>query len=140
MKYLSLLLLTLALMPHSALAVPLPIRHESQAGGVPAGQGSPRGARTFTLRSDNPERTVPNGRVWRVQGLAPYVSERGIGTADLYVKGQVQFGADRAYTVNGSFDILINRRQTTPLWILGGSKVSVGDSRGQVVFSDQRAP
>ena len=140
MKYLPFLLLTPALLLFPAFAAPLPAGHQRQAGGAAAGRNRPREGRTFTLRNSDPKRRVPEGRVWRVQGLAPYVSEKGVGTADLYVQGQVQLGTDRAYTVNGNFDLLINTRQDSPLWILGGSTVSVGDSRGRVVFSEQREP
>ena len=92
--------------------------------------------RNITISVDTGQMTVPDRRIWKVEGLSPYVSETGVGTADLYVDGQVQVGTDKDYTVNGHMDILINKTQTSPLLILSGSKISVGDSRQTVVVKE----
>lgn len=88
--------------------------------------------REFYLPTETAVHTVPENHIWKISGLSPYVSERGVGTADLYVKGQVQVGESRAYTMYGEFDILINEPQTSPIWVLAGSSLSVGDSRQRV--------
>jgi hypothetical protein len=94
--------------------------------------------RSISLRSGSQEVVVPAGRLWKVEGLTPYESERGIGTADLYIDGQMFVGPDRDLNVSGKFDILINKTQKFPLWILAGSKVRVGDSRQQLVITEFR--
>jgi hypothetical protein len=68
--------------------------------------------------------------------MKPYESETGIGTADLYIDGQVQIGEDRGYTIYGKFDFTLGRKQRIPLWILEDSKVSVGDSRKTLIVQD----
>ena len=72
---------------------------------------------------------VPEGKIWKVTGLAPYESERGVGTADLYIDGQIWIGESKAYNISGKLEILINSRQDNPIWIIGGSSVHRGDSR-----------
>lgn len=80
--------------------------------------------------------TVPAGRYWRIQELKPYESEKGIGTADLYIDGQILIGSNTAYSISGKFDISINKIQTSAIWILGNSKVKVGDSRQTIVVDE----
>ena len=92
--------------------------------------------KTITLTNSNGTVAVPEGRTWKVYGLSPYVSEKGIGTADLYIDGQIMVGKSKDYTVYGKFDISINKPQQFPLWILSGSKVSVGDSRQKLVITE----
>jgi hypothetical protein len=84
------------------------------------------------LRNIDDTVTVPAGKVWRIDGLEPWFTERGIGTADFYVKGQAFLGRDCAHTVSGDFEITINRVQQDPIWLLPDSRVTVGDSRGSV--------
>lgn len=86
----------------------------------------------FFVSVNSGARTVPEGHVWKISGLSPYVSERGVGTADLYVDGQVQVGEDKAYAMYGDIEIVIGRPQQSPIWILAGSTLSVGDSRQRV--------
>jgi hypothetical protein len=71
--------------------------------------------------------------MWKVEGVRPYESKKGIGTADLYIEGQILIGD---FTVYGKFDLLLNRPQEFPLSILAGSKVEVGDSREQLVVKE----
>ncbi len=92
--------------------------------------------RKIALEAGGPELIVPKGKIWKVAGLNPYSSERGVGTADLYIDGQIFVGKDKAYTIHGKFDICINDKQTSPLWILEESKVSVGDSRGRLTIEE----
>lgn len=76
--------------------------------------------------------TVPEGKMWKVSRLTPCHSETDIGTGDLEIKGQVWIGDHKAYNVSGSLCILVNTSQVSPIWILGGSLVAVGDSRGMI--------
>lgn len=79
---------------------------------------------------------VPGGHVWKVERLDPYESETGVGTADLSIQGSVQVGQDRGLNIYGTFDFTLSSKQHTPLWILAGSKISVGDSRRSLVVKD----
>lgn len=79
---------------------------------------------------------VQDGRIWKVEGLSPSETERGVGTADLYIDGQIVIGKKKDYNIAGKFDILINRKQTVPIWVTEGSTVEVGDSRNVVVFKE----
>ena len=99
-----------------------------------------RGVKTVRLASGQDAATVPDGRAWKIEGLSPYKSENGVGTADLYIDGQVFIGSNKAYTVSGKFDVVIANKQSSPLWILGGSKVRVGDSRGSLVAKEVAEP
>jgi|SRR5581483_5946570 len=90
----------------------------------------------FSIKSMDGKIKVPKKRIWKVEGLGPYESEKGIGTADLYIKGQILVGPFGGYTVNGTFDISINRRQTSALWILEDSEVEVGDSREEITVKE----
>ena len=92
--------------------------------------------RQFTLTTLDGECKVPPERIWKIEGLAPYKSEKGVGTADLLIHGEIFIGKDRGYTINGNFDIIINQVQTSPIWVLGDSTVAVGDSRGKVVMTE----
>ena len=74
-------------------------------------------------------KVVPEGKMWKVSGLTPYVLEKGPGTSDFYVDGQIWVGDAKEYNISGNFEVLINRRQDYPIWILGGSTVHRGDSR-----------
>lgn len=93
-----------------------------------------RGSTAITLGDGS--YVVPKGHVWKVSGLTPYESETGVGTADLYIDGQVQIGEDRGYTIYGKFDFSLGRKQRVPLWILEDSKVGVGDSRKTLTVQD----
>lgn len=77
---------------------------------------------------------VPTGVLWRISRLEPYRSERGFGTADLYINGQVLVGGDKDYTISGEFDISINNAQQFPIWVLSGTTIEVGDSRGKLAI------
>lgn len=88
---------------------------------------------TITLVSAHEPYVVPKGRVWKIEHLEPYESETGIGTSDLSIEGSVQIGADREVALHGTFDFTLGATQRSPLWILAGTKVGVGDSRGTVV-------
>lgn len=92
--------------------------------------------RSVTLRSQQEPATVPDGRIWVVEALSPYKSETGVGTADLYIDGQVWIGANRDLNIAGKFDVLINVRQQFPIAILERSKVRVGDSRQRLTVKE----
>ena len=79
---------------------------------------------------------VPEGHVWKVERLVPYESGTGVGTADLSIQGSVQIGQDRELNIYGAFDFTLSSKQHTPLWILAGSKVGVGDSRRSLTVKD----
>ena len=93
-------------------------------------------SRNITLESSQKAAKVPAKRIWKIEKLSPYQSEKGIGTADLYINGQLFIGQDRAYTVFGKFDITINTKQSSPIWVLEDSEVQVGDSRGRVSIKE----
>jgi hypothetical protein len=95
-------------------------------------QSEDNNGKAVTLRSASGEVVVPKGRIWKVEGLRPYEFEKGVGAADLYIYGQVFVGPDRDFTINGQFDISLNRKQVFPVWILENSKVRIGDSRQQL--------
>ena len=88
---------------------------------------------SITLVSAHAPYVVPEGRVWKIEDLDPYASETGIGTSDLSIEGSVQIGAEREVNLHGTFDFTLGVTQQSPLWILAGAKVGVGDSRGAVV-------
>ena len=79
---------------------------------------------------------VPEGHVWKVERLDPYESEKGVGTSDLSIQGAAQVGQNRELNLDGTFDFTLGAKQRAPLWILAGSKVGVGDSRGTIVVED----
>src|SRR5689334_13915331 len=96
--------------------------------------------RQFSVRNTDGKVKVPQQRIWKIEGLRPYESEKGVGTADLYIDGQILVGSDNAYTVQGKFDICINRKQTSALWVLEDSEVQVGDSRDVVTIREYLIP
>ena len=79
---------------------------------------------------------APAGRVWKIECLNPCASEKGVGTSDFYIEGAVQIGENRGYNLNGKFEITLSANQPSPLWILAGSKVKIGDSRRTVVVEE----
>jgi hypothetical protein len=99
-------------------------------------QGNGDSGKAISIDVATGEVVVPAGRIWKVDGLRPYESEKGIGTADLYIDGQVFLGPDQDLTVSGQFNISLSRKQHFPLWILEDSKVRVGDSRGQLTVRE----
>ena len=88
---------------------------------------------SITLVSAHAPYVVPEGRVWKIEHLDPYESETGIGTSDLSIEGSVQIGTEREVNLHGTFDFTLDATQQSPLWILAGARVGVGDSRGTVV-------
>lgn len=90
----------------------------------------------IVLTNQHESYVVPDGRIWKIDGLHPYKSERGIGTADVYIEGQVYIGEDKDYSLYGTFDLLISRLQKFPVWLVAGTKIGVGDSRGQIVVKE----
>jgi hypothetical protein len=92
----------------------------------------------ITLTNSSGIVEVPKGRIWKIDGLSPYVSEKGVGTADIYIDGEIMVGKSRDYTIYGKFDISINKPQQFPLWVLSGAKVSIGDSRQKVVITEHK--
>ena len=81
------------------------------------------------MSGENAPHKVPEGMMWKVMGLVPYESEKGVGTADLYIDGSVWLGKGKSYNVSGTLEVLVNAKQDSPIWILEGSTVRVGDSR-----------
>src|SRR5215831_4820674 len=92
--------------------------------------------RQFSIKNTDGKVKVPRHRIWKIESLSPYESEKGVGTADLYINGTTFVGTAGAYTISGKFDISINKKQTSPLWILEDSEVEVGDSRGTVTIKE----
>jgi len=90
----------------------------------------------ITLSKNHEPYVVPEGHVWKVERLSPYKSQKGVGTSDLSIEGAAQIGRNRECNLDGTFEFTLSGKQRTPLWILGGSKVGVGDSRGAVVVQD----
>jgi hypothetical protein len=93
------------------------------------------GGQTITLTSDMGQVVVPAGRLWKVDA-APPRTETGVGTADLYIDGEVFVGPSKDFTLSGHFDISFNTNRTFPIWILGNAKVRVGDSRQKLVVTE----
>lgn len=91
---------------------------------------------TPTLEAGN-EVTVPEGQQWVIDSFMPYESERGIGTADLYVEGNANVGGK--YSLSGKFDISVGPGASGPIVVYGGSKLSVGDSRGTISYKVKKA-
>ena len=89
-----------------------------------------------TLTNAHEPYVVPEGHVWKVERLGPYESEKGVGTSDLSIQGAAQVGRNREINLDGTFDFTLGGKQRTPLWILAGAKVGVGDSRGTIVVED----
>lgn len=92
----------------------------------------PPPVRVVLLSGENAPHKVPEGMMWKVMGLVPYESEKGVGTADLYIDGSVWLGKGKSYNVSGTLEVLVNAMQDSPIWILEGSTVRVGDSRQSV--------
>ena len=88
--------------------------------------------RVVQLSGENAPHKVPEGMMWKVMGLVPYESEKGVGTADLYIDGSIWLGKGKSYNVSGTLEVLANAKQDSPIWILEGSTVRVGDSRQSV--------
>jgi uncharacterized protein len=89
------------------------------------------------LSSDNGEVIVPENQKWIIEGFRPYVSERGVGTADLYFDGSAQI--DGKYNISGKFDITVGSGVSAPIVVDGGTKITIGDSRGKVAVKMQLA-
>jgi hypothetical protein len=75
------------------------------------------------------EVVVPAGRMWKIERAELRKDEGGVGTADIYIDGEIFMGPNKDFTLNGRFDISFNKSVTFPIWIRGGAKVRVGDSR-----------
>ena len=87
------------------------------------------------LTTDNGEVTVPENQKWIIQSFKPYVSdasERNIGTADISFIGSVL--VEGKYNISGSFQITMGSGASSPIVVYGGTKISVGDSRGEVAI------
>ncbi len=87
--------------------------------------------RRTTLKSGN-DYVVPTDQEWVITEFSPYKSEKGIGTADLYIDGNVII--DSKYSLSGKFDFTLSSGTSEPIIIFGGSKITVGDSRGEIIY------
>lgn len=95
------------------------------------------GPKEITLTNFDGDYVVPAGRIWRLDGLPPQKeSEKGISTADIYIDGQVFVGDEKDLSLYGKFDISVNVTQRSPIWILEGARVRVGDSRARIVLKE----
>ncbi|MDQ6630408.1 MAG: hypothetical protein M3Y82_01460, partial [Verrucomicrobiota bacterium] len=72
--------------------------------------GRDKFVRRVTLQHGSDPVFVPKGKIWKLEKLSPYISEKGIGTADVYVTGQICVGGKKDYTLYGKFDVLINEK------------------------------
>jgi hypothetical protein len=99
------------------------------------GQVGEEAGRTIHLTSKMGEVVVPAGRMWKVERAAT-LKDEGVSTADLYVAGQMAIGPNKDLSLNGRFDISFNKSPTFPIWIHGGAKVRVGDSRQTLDVSE----
>ena len=77
--------------------------------------------------------TVPENKFWIIEGLTPYESQSGIGTADLSVNGQAQIGLEAEFFLYGEFEITFSADQTNAIILHPHSTVAVGDSRGTLI-------
>lgn len=84
----------------------------------------------YTLGIEQGVVTVPANQIWIIDGFEPYKSD--IGTADLYFDGNVMIG--KKYSLSGKFDFTISSGMAEPIVVYGGTKVTVGDSRGKVTI------
>ena len=91
---------------------------------------------TNSLRADQGEVTVPENQQWIIEGFKPYASEKGVGTADLYFDGSAL--VENKYNLYGKFDLTISGA-SSPIIVYGGTKISVGDSRGRVIIKTKLA-
>ncbi|WP_372717214.1 hypothetical protein [Immundisolibacter sp.] len=101
-----------------------------------AAEAGPPAAKELVLTNLHDAYVVPKGRLWKIEGLKPVEFEKGIGTADLYIDGEVLIGEDKSYTIYGKIEISANPGQSFPVWISAGAKVEVGDSRRTVVVKE----
>ncbi len=91
-----------------------------------------------SLRADQGEVIVPENQQWIIEGFKPYYAsdEKGIGTADLYFDGSVL--VENKYNLSGKFDLTVSGA-SSPIIVYGGTKISVGDSRGRVLIKTKLA-
>lgn len=75
------------------------------------------------------ELTVPAGRVWKIENAPAWKSEFGIGDSDLYLDGSVLMGPSQGLSMNGRIELTSTQKQAFPIWLRGGTKVRIGNSR-----------
>jgi hypothetical protein len=95
------------------------------------GQAKTQAGETIRLTSQMDEVAVPAGRIWKIEGAEKLKDKGGGATADLYIDGEISTGPNRDLTLSGHFEISFNNKtsQQFPIWIHGGAKVRIGDSR-----------
>lgn len=88
---------------------------------------------------------VPKGYEWVIKDQKRIPCGR-VCTSDLYVKGDVFIGKGAEYSVNngnfsglgGHISISFNKKQRSPIIILSGSRVQVGDSEQRIITFQER--
>lgn len=80
---------------------------------------------------------VPDGRIWKMESAPPWKGgDRGIGTADIYIEGQIFIGPEKDLSLSGTFDLVFSKQQQFPIWLLAGTKIGLGDSRRQLLVKE----
>ena len=90
---------------------------------------------TNSLSVSQGEVTVPENQQWIIEGFKPWSNPnptgRDISTADLYFDGSIL--VENKYNFYGKFEMSVHST-SSPIIVFGGTKISVGESRGEVII------
>jgi hypothetical protein len=86
--------------------------------------------REFTILNDDTEVVVPCDKVWAIEG---HTFVDGIHTADILFQGQAELG--ECY-FSGRFWVTFCDPQTQPLWVYGGTRIVLGDTRRELTVRE----
>jgi uncharacterized protein len=94
----------------------------------------------YSLSANQGQVTVPENQQWIIEGFKPWHDanspDRDIGTADLYFDGSVL--VENKYNLYGKFELSVSGT-SAPIIVYAGTKLSVGDSRGDVTIKTKLA-
>lgn len=94
--------------------------------------------RALTITSAEGELVIPPKKVWKISALGPQICfEHCVGTADFYIDGSYRLGEQKIK--KGVVEIVVEQLHDKPLWLLSGTKITVGDSRGSAVVEEYRS-
>jgi hypothetical protein len=87
--------------------------------------------REFTLVNDHTMVTVPWDKVWLIEGHMP--AEGRVTTDDILFQGWVELG--ECY-LEGDFWLTLSDPQTQPIWVRGGTRIGLGDTRRELTVRE----
>jgi hypothetical protein len=86
--------------------------------------------REFTILNDDEGVTVPWDKVWAIEG---HTFVEGVHTDDILFEGWAELGECH---FEGKFWVMFGAPQTQPLWVRGGTRIRLGDTRGELTIKE----